>query len=252
MKITNVDIAFAFLVTPLMLPVIMFLSLRTDEALWSMIYVMTPLSYIVTIIIWLPYMLILRRINKLTMFSLVTGSAIIAAVIVIFFNWRDLSVFIALPEFLGLVVIMLFGAGIGRSLGLLAGLGGGNKFSIRGVLGFHFIFILVFSIALSVLAPLESNRLAPTRIFTSSAIFIPDNQPAKGNRGKVKWFNESKGFGYISAEDGTSDVFVRFSEIKGEGFNTLEEGQIVKYDLVLSGRGSTYPRAINVEIIDSN
>jgi CspA family cold shock protein len=47
--------------------------------------------------------------------------------------------------------------------------------------------------------------------------------------GTVKWFNESKGFGFITPSDGSADVFVHFSAIQGSGFKTLAEGQTVTY-----------------------
>ncbi|MFZ5875958.1 MAG: cold-shock protein [Nitrospirota bacterium] len=61
-------------------------------------------------------------------------------------------------------------------------------------------------------------------------------------RGKVKWFNASKGYGFISQEDG-SDVFVHFSAIQGDGFKTLDEGQEVEFDVVKGAKG---PQAANV------
>ena len=48
--------------------------------------------------------------------------------------------------------------------------------------------------------------------------------------GTVKWFNESKGFGFIAPSDGSADVFVHFSVIEGSGFKTLNEGQEVTYE----------------------
>ena len=54
--------------------------------------------------------------------------------------------------------------------------------------------------------------------------------------GKVKWFNEEKGYGFIEREDG-GDVFVHFSAIQSEGFKTLEEGQAVEFDVVQGNRG---------------
>ena len=50
------------------------------------------------------------------------------------------------------------------------------------------------------------------------------------NHGTVKWFNEEKGFGFISNEDGSGDVFVHFSAIQGTGFRSLQPGQQVTYD----------------------
>lgn len=60
--------------------------------------------------------------------------------------------------------------------------------------------------------------------------------------GKVKWFNEKKGYGFITKDDG-SDVFVHFSAIQDEGFKTLDEGQEVEFDIVEGPRG---PQAANV------
>lgn len=64
--------------------------------------------------------------------------------------------------------------------------------------------------------------------------------------GTVKWFNESKGFGFIAQEDGGSDVFVHFSGIQGRGFRTLVEGQRVTFDIEEGERG---PKAVNVDIV---
>jgi len=61
-------------------------------------------------------------------------------------------------------------------------------------------------------------------------------------QGKVKWFNAEKGYGFIEREDG-GDVFVHFSAIQAEGFKTLEEGQVVEFDIVEGARG---PQAANV------
>jgi CspA family cold shock protein len=61
--------------------------------------------------------------------------------------------------------------------------------------------------------------------------------------GTVKWFNNDKGFGFVSFDDGARDAFVHFSEIQSEGFKTLDEGDVVEFDLAEEGRG---PKAKNV------
>ena len=60
--------------------------------------------------------------------------------------------------------------------------------------------------------------------------------------GKVKWFNDTKGFGFIEADDGT-DVFVHYSDIQNEGFKSLAEGDAVSFEVVQGDKG---PRASNV------
>ena len=63
--------------------------------------------------------------------------------------------------------------------------------------------------------------------------------------GRVKWFNETKGFGFIS-QDGGDDVFVHFSNIQGTGFKTLQEGQQVEFDVAPGRKGE---EAQNVRVI---
>ena len=56
-------------------------------------------------------------------------------------------------------------------------------------------------------------------------------------KGKVKWFNESKGYGFITAAEGGPDIFVHFSTIQMDGFKTLREGEEVQFELVTTDKG---------------
>ncbi len=71
--------------------------------------------------------------------------------------------------------------------------------------------------------------------------------PQKGReqmaRGTVKWFSDQKGYGFITPEDGSKDVFVHHSEIQGDGFKSLQEGQMVDFEVTSSPKG---PQAANV------
>ena len=66
-------------------------------------------------------------------------------------------------------------------------------------------------------------------------------------KGTVKWFNDQKGFGFITPEDGSKDLFVHHSSILADGFKTLAENQQVEFDVEESDKG---PRAGNVKALD--
>lgn len=66
-------------------------------------------------------------------------------------------------------------------------------------------------------------------------------------KGTVKWFNDSKGYGFI-AQDGGDDVFVHYSSISGEGYRSLAEGSRVEFEIEQSPKG---PRATNVVVVEA-
>jgi cold shock protein len=66
-------------------------------------------------------------------------------------------------------------------------------------------------------------------------------------RGRVKWFSDEKGYGFIELEGGGEDVFVHYTEIVGEGFRTLEEGSVVEFEVLDGGRDKK--QASRVEVV---
>ncbi|MEL0590814.1 MAG: cold shock-like protein CspC [Planktothrix rubescens PR222] len=65
-------------------------------------------------------------------------------------------------------------------------------------------------------------------------------------KGQVKWFNDSKGFGFITPDDGSKDIFVHHSAIQSDGFKTLTEGQKVEFEIQQGQKG---PSAMNVILL---
>lgn len=68
-------------------------------------------------------------------------------------------------------------------------------------------------------------------------------------KGKVKWFNGEKGYGFIEQDDGGEDLFVHFSAIEGEGYRNLNEGDIVEFEV---GQGQKGPQARNVVVTQAS
>jgi CspA family cold shock protein len=65
-------------------------------------------------------------------------------------------------------------------------------------------------------------------------------------RGTVKWFNDHKGYGFISSAEGQQDVFVHFSAIESDGFKTLHEGELVEFEVRTGDRGTEASHVIKV------
>lgn len=68
------------------------------------------------------------------------------------------------------------------------------------------------------------------------------------NSGTVKWFNSEKGFGFITNDDGSDDVFVHFSAIQSDGYKSLNEGDKVTFDTEQDPKNSSKLRAVNVKV----
>jgi CspA family cold shock protein len=89
----------------------------------------------------------------------------------------------------------------------------------------------------------QGDLVRKARSFVFSGDTKEREKTGMRNTGRVKWFNDSKGFGFITPEDGQKDCFVHHSAIQGSGFKSLAEGDRVEFDIVAGNKG---PAAANV------
>jgi CspA family cold shock protein len=66
-------------------------------------------------------------------------------------------------------------------------------------------------------------------------------------RGKVKWFNSSKGYGFIESDEGTKDIFVHYSAIQGKGYKSLTQGEIVEYEITEGPNGPQATKVVKLQ-----
>ena len=100
-------------------------------------------------------------------------------------------------------------------------------------------------------APVWSQSIARCNVPQSSDRPLTDGSGLEGEekrekvaQGTVKWFSDEKGYGFITPDDGSKDLFIHHSNILGDGFKSLSEGQTVSYE---AGEGRKGPEATNVQ-----
>ncbi len=91
-----------------------------------------------------------------------------------------------------------------------------------------------------------SEWVGPCRPQDSHDQELPEKGREQMARGTVKWFNDQKGYGFITPEDGSKDVFVHHSQIQGDGFKSLQEGQVVEFEVTSSQKGTQASNVVAV------
>jgi CspA family cold shock protein len=97
---------------------------------------------------------------------------------------------------------------------------------------------------------MNSNRTAefidPSAAMSTQAFSIFTARSNEMTTGIVKWFNDAKGFGFITPDDGSEDLFAHFSAINMNGFKTLKEGQKIKFEVTQGPKGK---QAANIQAV---
>jgi CspA family cold shock protein len=99
----------------------------------------------------------------------------------------------------------------------------------------HVVFAVPVAVIPSEIALIALRAAGASRVFPQSESDMPT--------GTVKWFNETKGFGFIKPDDGGADLFAHYSGIKSKGFRTLKENQRVEYQVQQGQKG---PQAVEI------
>ncbi len=108
-------------------------------------------------------------------------------------------------------------------------------------------FMVSRCIQLSVGLRVEVQRIhGRDAVYASAVSFIPQVRRTAMATGTVKWFNATKGFGFITPDDGSADVFAHYSAIQSDGYKTLEENQKVEYEIADGPKG---PQAGNIRVL---
>ena len=93
----------------------------------------------------------------------------------------------------------------------------------------------------------EGLSFAEAAFVSAPACRLCDPVEVRMMEGTVKWFNDTKGYGFISPSDGSSDLFVHYSDIEGTGRRSLQEGDKVEFE---TGQGDKGPKAMDVRVLD--
>jgi len=107
----------------------------------------------------------------------------------------------------------------------------------------HLLGIVLYALRSTLTVPRSVPLIKNEGIYIAGVLSKAAKGEQKLDKGKVKWFNERKGFGFIVPDDGGADLFVHHSNISAEGFRSLYDGQAVEFEVAQGKKG---PEATNV------